>query len=210
MESQPTLRFLQTLAWLACIVYSTIPAFWIAIHPFAGSWRTYRRNPFALLVPLWIALWIVIALVTAPWRHFRTYHGATAWFPAAALFLAGIWIYRSAGSSFSWSQLGGLPEVRESSPQRPLAATGIRAHVRHPIYLGHLLEMLAWSIGSGLAVCFALTAIAILTGTWMIATEDRELENRFAEDYRRYKNNVPALIPRRTPYNPNQRPKAES
>jgi len=64
--------------------------------------------------------------------------------------------------------------------------------------------MLAWSLGSGLAVCFVLTAIAISTGALMIALEDRELESRFGEDYQRYKSNVPAIFPRRTPYNPNQ------
>jgi protein-S-isoprenylcysteine O-methyltransferase Ste14 len=202
------LRFLQTLAWLACVVYSTIPAFWLAIHPFAGFWRGRRRNPFALLVPLWVCVWIAVALVTAPWRHSRIYVFPTAWLPAAALMATGIWIYRRAGAGFSWSQLGGLPEVRESSaPQRPLAATGIRRRVRHPIYLGHLLEMLAWSLGSGLVVCFGLTAMATATGAWMIAMEDRELEYRFGEDYRRYRDNVPAVFPRRisrrTPYNPN-------
>jgi len=203
-------HFLLTLARLACIIYSTIPSFWLAIHPFAGFWRTYRRNPFALLVPLWIALWIVIALVAAPWRRLQIYGTGITWLPAAALFIAGIWIYRRAGSGFTWSQLSGLPEIRQSSQQRHLATAGIRAHVRHPIYLGHLLEMLAWSIGSGLAVCFGLTVMAVLTGAWMIATEDRELESRFGEEYRLYKNNVPAIFPRRTPYNPNQRPKAES
>jgi protein-S-isoprenylcysteine O-methyltransferase Ste14 len=53
-------------------------------------------------------------------------------------------------------------------------------------------------------VCFGLTAIAMVTGSWMIALEDRELEERFGEEYRRYKNNVPPIFPRRTPYNPNQ------
>jgi protein-S-isoprenylcysteine O-methyltransferase Ste14 len=198
------LRFLPTFAWLACIVYSTIPAFWLAIHPFASFWRAQKRNPFALLVPMWIALWIALALISAPWRHLRLYSTTTTWLPAAVLFLAGIWIYRRAGAGFSWSQLGGLPEIRDSGTQKPFAATGIRARVRHPIYLGHLVEMLAWSVGSGLVVCFGLTVIGIVTGAWMIAAEDRELETRFGADYRRYKANVPAIFPRRTPYNPNQ------
>lgn len=198
------LRLLQTLAWLASIVYSTIPAFWLAIHPFTGFWRTWRRNPFAVLVPLWVIVWIVVAEVTAPWRHVRLYGTTFSWLPAAALFVVGIWIYRRAGAGFSWSQLAGLPEIRSSGPQRPFAASGIRAHVRHPIYLAHVLEMLAWSVGSGLSVCFELTAVAILTGAFMIAAEDRELESRFGADYRRYKDNVPAIFPRRTPYNPKQ------
>jgi protein-S-isoprenylcysteine O-methyltransferase Ste14 len=203
-SEQLVLRFLPSLAWLACAAYSTIPAFWLATHPLAGFWRAQRRSPFALLVPVWTALWIVVALITAPWRQAQLYAVPTAWVPAAVLFALGIWIYRRSGTGFSWAQLGGLPEIRESSQQRPLASAGIRAHIRHPVYLGHLLEMLAWSIGSGLEVCFILTAIAITTGAFMIAMEDRELESRFGEDYRHYKDNVPAIFPRRTPYNPNQ------
>jgi protein-S-isoprenylcysteine O-methyltransferase Ste14 len=203
-SEQLVLRFLLTLAWLACVAYSTIPAFWLAIHPFAGFWRAQRRSPFALLVPPWITLWIVIALITAPWRQVQVYAVPTAWVPAAVLFALGIWIYGRSGTGFSWAQLGGLPEIRESSQQRPLAVTGIRAHIRHPIYLGHLLEILAWSLGSGLLACYVLIAIAAVTGVWMIALEDRELESRYGEDYQHYKDNVPAIFPRRTPYNPNQ------
>lgn len=199
------------MAWLACIVYATIPAFWLAIHPFAAFWRTRRWNPFALLVPLWIALWIVLAIVTARWRQAKIYDFPPAWLPAAVLIGAGVWMYRRGGAGFSWSQLGGLPEIRESSgAPRPLAASGIRGHLRHPIYLGHLLEMMAWSLGSGLVVCFALTTVGVATGAIMIAMEEGELEERFGEKFRRYKDSVPAIFPRRTPYNPNQRPEAES
>ncbi len=208
------LQLFEIIAWLACVIYSTIPLFWLMIHPFSNFWRTRRWNPFALLVPLWIALWIAVALLTSPWHHDRLYSLSVAWLPAAVLFTTGIWIYRRAGASFSWSQLGGLPEIRTpKAAQRPLAATGIRAHVRHPIYLGHLCEMLAWSTGSGLVVCYCLTTIAIITGVAMIAMEDHELEQRFGQGYTCYKEHVPAIFPRRSPYNPNEvnsRPKAGS
>jgi protein-S-isoprenylcysteine O-methyltransferase Ste14 len=55
--------------------------------------------------------------------------------------------------------------------------------------------MLAWSIGTGLAVLYALATFAAVTGVIMIRLEDKELEQRFGEEYRRYRNQVPALIP---------------
>ena len=195
------MHFLRTIAWLACVVYSTIPAFWLMVHPLAGFWRRRARNPYALLLPIWIGLWALVAVLTVHWRHMRWYETSWAWIPAGALFVTGVWLYRSAGASFSWSQLGGLPEVRagQASKQR-LAISGIRARLRHPIYLAHLLEMLAWSVGTGLAVCFALSFFAIVTGAAMTAMEDHELELRFGEEYRNYKAKVPAILPRRTPY----------
>jgi protein-S-isoprenylcysteine O-methyltransferase Ste14 len=56
--------------------------------------------------------------------------------------------------------------------------------------------MLAWSIGTGLLVCYSLAALAIFTGAFMIRAEDAELEQRFGEDYRKYRNAVPALLPK--------------
>jgi protein-S-isoprenylcysteine O-methyltransferase Ste14 len=56
--------------------------------------------------------------------------------------------------------------------------------------------MLAWSLGTGLAVCYALTAFALLSGAVMTNLEDKELEQRFGEDFRQYKSSVPAIVPR--------------
>jgi protein-S-isoprenylcysteine O-methyltransferase Ste14 len=83
-----------------------------------------------------------------------------------------------------------------------LATNGIRARIRHPVYLGHLCEMFGWSIGTGLAVSWALTAFAIVTGAIMIRMEERELEIRFGEQYRKYRSSVPAFLPRLKPNQP--------
>jgi len=71
-----------------------------------------------------------------------------------------------------------------------------RERVRHPVYLGHLCEMLAWSIGTGLVVCWALLAFAMITGVVMIRLEDAELEKRFGEEYAAYRERVPAVLPK--------------
>jgi protein-S-isoprenylcysteine O-methyltransferase Ste14 len=36
----------------------------------------------------------------------------------------------------------------------------------------------------------------VITGAFMIRLEDRELEQRFGEEYRKYRENVPAVVPR--------------
>ena len=77
-----------------------------------------------------------------------------------------------------------------------LVTDGIRARVRHPVYLAHLCEMLAWSVGTGLAVCWGLTVFAAASGALMIRMEDAELEQRFGDAYREYRDSVPAVIPR--------------
>ncbi len=190
------MRWLRIIGWLACVIYSTIPLFWLMVHPRAHRWRASDRSPFRVLVPAWIVMWIGVAVITAPWRDLAFYSLPVAWIPAALLFAAGISLYSNAGAHFSWAQLGGLPEVRAGHHDDRLVTTGIRSRVRHPVYLGHLCEMLAWSLGTGLAVCSFLTAVAIATGAVMIHMEDAELEKRFGEDFRKYRSSVPAVLPR--------------
>ena len=140
-------------------------------------------------------MWVLTAAITAPWRSRLLYKNGWTWIPAGALFCAGLWLYKLSHNSFSLTQLGGLPEILADQGHQRLATAGIRSHIRHPVYLGHLCEMLAWSLGTGLAVCWALTAFAVVTGSLMIALEDEELEKRFGEEYRRYRSTVPAIVP---------------
>ncbi|HTR67712.1 MAG TPA: isoprenylcysteine carboxylmethyltransferase family protein [Terriglobales bacterium] len=186
---------LRTVGWLACVVYSTIPAFWLMIHSRAASWRR-RSSPYRILVPAWVVMWIVLGAITAPWRNLVLYSSPWSWIPAVALFAAGFWVYFQARRQFSLRQLGGLPEIVPRHPEQRLVISGIRSRVRHPVYLGHLCELLAWSVGTGLAVCYLLTVLALATGAVMIRHEEAELEQRFGEEYREYRKKVPSLLPR--------------
>jgi protein-S-isoprenylcysteine O-methyltransferase Ste14 len=190
------MHILRTIAWIGCVIYSTIPAFWLLIHPRAEYWRSRRQSPYKILLPVWVGVWILFATITAPWRHVALYQNKWTWIPAAVLFCAGLILYRFSHIQFSLRQLGGLPEIVHGHSRQQLITTGIRARIRHPIYMGHLCEMLAWSVATGLAVCWALTAWAMVTGAIMIKMEDQELEKRFGEEYRNYRSAVPALVPR--------------
>lgn len=183
------------LAWIACIIYSTIPSFWLMVHPRAHRWRARVRSPFRLLIPAWITMWVGFGALTGVWRLVRLYQTPWTWLPAVLLFTIGIFLYVQSGAHFSWAQLGGLPELRDRRDQN-LVTTGVRSRVRHPVYLGHLCEMLGWSLGTGLLVCWLLTAFAILTGAVMIRMEDAELARRFGPSYVTYRDHVPAVLPR--------------
>lgn len=187
---------LRAVGWLVCVVYSTVPLFWLMIHPRAETLRQSPRSPYRRLLPIWIGTWIVAGLATTHWRHAVFYSAAWSWIPAVLLFAAGLALYGAARVGFSPGQLAGLPEMRPGNNGQRLVTTGIRARVRHPIYLGHLCEMLGWSVGTGLVVCWALTLFAAVTGAVMIRLEDAEMERRFGEDFRQYRSGVPALLPK--------------
>ena len=168
------------------------------IHPRASYWRAQARSPYRVLLPVWAVILLAVLLITTRWRRVTLYENNWAWIAGVVLFTIGIWLYRAGGANFNLGQLQGAPEVSGNDAEQHLVTTGIRRRVRHPIYLAHLCEMLAWSIGTGLVVCYALTTLSIITGAIMIRFEDSELEKRFGEPYREYRKLVPALIPRLT------------
>jgi protein-S-isoprenylcysteine O-methyltransferase Ste14 len=189
-------EFLQTSGWVLCVVYASIPLFWLAIHPFAARWRARRKSPYRLLLPGWATAWIVVGLLTLRWRSQLFYESPWSWVPGIVFFLCGFWLYYKSTRSFSRRQVSGMPELLRANQEQRLNVSGIRARIRHPMYLGHFCEMLGWSIGTGLSVCYGLTVFAIALGIIMVQMEDAELEARFGEEYRAYRKAVPAFLPK--------------
>jgi protein-S-isoprenylcysteine O-methyltransferase Ste14 len=181
--------------WLICVIYSIIPGYWLLIHPHADYWRA-QRSPYRMLLPLWAGMFVLVLGITAPFRKLTIYDTAWSWLPAASLFAIGIWLYKTGSAHFSLQRLQGIPELSREHTNQQLVTSGIRARIRHPIYLAHFSEMLAWTIGTGLVVCLVLSALAILGGIFLIRAEDAELEQRFGDAYRQYRRSVPALFPR--------------
>ncbi len=187
---------LDIFALLASSVYGTIPLFWIVIHPFADRWRKRGRLAYLFILPMWTGFIMTALLIMWPFRFAHFYVTWFAWAPAAMFFLLGFSVYSAAFRSFDHTQVSGLAELEPSRHRQQLATTGIRSRVRHPIYLGHLCEILGWCVGTGLVPLYVLAMFAVITGALMVRMEERELEARFGEAYREYQKRVPAVVPR--------------
>lgn len=179
-----------------CSVYSTIPLFWLVFHPFVERWRTHGRRAFAFIMPLW-GIFIAAAFGLGwPIRHLHLYESNLPWVLGVAFILAGLSIYWSASQGFNRAKVSGLAELEPGLHEQKLVVTGIRTQVRHPIYLGHLCEVLGWTVGTGSVALCGLLLFAAITGAIMIRREDAELEARFGDLYRQYRDRVPALLPK--------------
>jgi protein-S-isoprenylcysteine O-methyltransferase Ste14 len=182
------------IPWLVGVVYSSIPLFWFAIHPFAARWRRMKWSPYLALLPIWAIIILAETAAMWPWSGKRLYATPWMWVPAAFLFALGLRTYRRIFSEFGGHKLSGEAELRPEEHAQELVTTGLHADMRHPIYLAHLANFAAWTVGSGLAVNFFLLAVSLLV-TWplMIHMEERELLVRFGDRYREYQSTVPAL-----------------
>lgn len=77
-----------------------------------------------------------------------------------------------------------------------LVTTGIYGHVRHPQYLGFLLLTLGMNILWVTISTLLLWPVLAILYYRLAKEEDKQLEERFGEQYRKYEFNVPMLIPR--------------
>jgi phospholipid methyltransferase len=187
MEAQ-----LLLIPWMVSVFYSSIPLFWFAIHPFAGSWRRMNRSPYLLLLPLWTAIIVLLGWATWWWHDARLYSSPWMWAAAAPLLLFGLRIYGGIRSEFGTHKLTGEAELRPHQHAQELVTTGFHARMRHPIYVAHLAGLAGWTLGSGLLVAFVLLAVSLVfTFPLMIWLEERELAARFGASYCKYKHAVP-------------------
>jgi protein-S-isoprenylcysteine O-methyltransferase Ste14 len=181
------------IAWVAGIVYASIPSFWLVIHPFAERWRSRKGSVYPIVGGIWLLLIFALGAATWPRRAETLYSSPWSLVVAAALFGLGIFTYRRIGRDFGGDRLIGRSEVRPEKYEQRLITTGMHARMRHPIYIAHLCMLTAWTVGSGLIVLYVLWAVAIVTGVFMIRTEDAELEKRFGDEYREYRKRVGAI-----------------
>jgi len=179
-----------------CSVYCTIPLFWLIFHPFVERWRRFGRRAYLAIMPAWGILIAGAFLLCWPARHLHLYESKLPWVLGALFILSGFSIYRSGSQGFSRAKVSGLAELEPGQHEQKLVVTGIRAQVRHPIYLGHLCEVFGWTLGTGSIALCALLVFAVVTGILMIRREDAELEARFGDLYRDYRSRVPALLPK--------------
>jgi len=188
----------QHVAWVVAMVYAAVPVFWFLVHPLVGFWRRQKRSPYWVLVPAQLATIALGLALTWPWRHETLYDTPYAWLGVLPFFVAAMSIFRRVRGHFTNQQLVGRNELAPDRFEQRLVVTGLHARVRHPVYGAHFLMLLGWTVGSGLLVCYAMLGFALAAGTIMITLEERELEQRFGDQWREYKKRVPAFLPRRS------------
>lgn len=83
----------------------------------------------------------------------------------------------------------------EIEPVRKLVTGGIYARLRHPMYLGFAISMLALDLllGSVLRILFTLVAF-VPTMVWRARLEEQAVAKRFGEAWKDYVKNVPSLL----------------
>ena len=88
-------------------------------------------------------------------------------------------------------------------PPKELVIRGPYRHVRNPMISGALLILLAEALlFQSWPLSVWMVAFFIVNTIYFRFIEEKGLEKRFGEDYRKYKGRVPRWLPRLQPWNP--------
>ena len=144
-----------------------------------------------------IAVFVVIGFLNAylaaytDRKELWTIDGDTIRWLGVVLFAAGgalrIWPVFVLGKRFS-----GLVAIQ---PGHALVTNGIYSIIRHPSYLGLLINSLGWSLAFRSGVGVLLTLLLVLPLLARINAEEKLLHSHFGNQYNAYRSHTWRLIP---------------
>jgi protein-S-isoprenylcysteine O-methyltransferase Ste14 len=108
------------------------------------------------------------------------------------LSVASIWQLYSHGSGMPWG------DIAEDSQSSKLVTEGLYRYTRNPMLLGYGLFITGAGLycGSFTTAFILSTLLVALVSLWIKNKEEPELVNRFGQEYIKYRDETPFIIPR--------------
>lgn len=188
--------------FIALLVVVTFPGailYWFAVHPFVRFWRKLGPvGTYIILVTLLVGIAAVMVVLREP---ILAVEYGTNWILVALGLLAyGIAaaIEIQCRRHLKFGMLTGLPEIAPDRAEGKLLTDGVYGIVRHPRYVTMFFGLLAVALFTNYLAAYVL--LAVLTPTIYVMTflEERELRDRFGQEYVDYSRRVPRFVPRKT------------
>lgn len=180
------------LALITIILWPVIPLFWIPVHYASKIFKNFGLFTYLMSFIIWLPLAYFIYKNRNIFLQSKI--DVAVGLPIVGIvFLAigmllHIWTARILGL---WGIIG-VPEISDKIKGR-LVTEGPFSTIRHPTYLAHTLMfsgifLITGVIAVGIITVFDLLVVNLL----IIPLEEKELLNRFGEEYKFYKEKVPS------------------
>ncbi len=190
-----TARYVVALLMLVGVAFA-IP-YWYIIRPLASFWRRLGpRKAFPLVISASGLIAVAAYLTRAP--ILSAQFGANyALIPLAVVcYGIAVAIEMKCRKYLKFRILAGLPELKSHGGDSSVLQHGIYARMRHPRYVSFMFGVLAVAFFTNYLAMYLLIPAAALMLYAVVVLEEKELLDRFGEEYTEYQRRVPRFIPR--------------
>lgn len=171
---------------------------WLLVHPFVDFWRRVGAVETIIIMG---AMGIVEAVGLFAIRDtllltdYGTQPGLVAL--AAALMTASVWIAVKRRKYLTTRVLVGMPELEDGGHGGSLLSEGIYSRVRHPRYVEIVLGCFAYAFFANYLGAYIVAGLCIPVVHLIVLLEEKELIDRFGDEYVDYAARVPRYFPQR-------------
>ena len=198
MPANMTRAAADVIALITLMLWPAVPLFWVPVHCMP---RFFKRLGFLTYV-LPCVTWLPVACLVFLHRTFL--FGARFPLPPAVniggalILVAGVALQIWTLLLLKFPVIMGMPEVT-AKVRGELVTGGPFSVIRHPTYVSHTLMLLGVFLMTGVAATGAVALVDLLiVNVIIIPLEERELAERFGDEYERYRQRVPSrFFPRK-------------
>jgi len=183
------------LAIITIMFWALVPLFWIPVHGLSAFFK--KIGIFTYITPLITWLPVVGLIYTSRlWiLSYRFELPAVLQGIGWVVFILGIFLQLWTLRILGGLRIIGLPEVSGIVESR-IIMSGPFSVIRHPTYASHTIMFAGVFLLSGVIALGVITLLDIIIVNFIvIPLEDRELVERFGDEYRQYRKRVPAFFP---------------
>jgi protein-S-isoprenylcysteine O-methyltransferase Ste14 len=187
--------------WIAVVLVISLPPailYWFIIHPFIGFWR--RAGLWAAYIFLAVFyLGSMAGLFLLRDRLLLRDLGTSLPLTIIALplIVLGVVISRQRKKHLTFRLLAGVPEIAPDKHGIGLLREGIYSRIRHPRYVEFSLALVGYALFANFEGLYWMTVGTLVLLFVIVLMEERELRERFGQEYVDYCAQVPRFIPRR-------------
>ena len=170
--------------------------YWFSIHPFVRFWRgvgvpATMAVHIAMIAVVGFGIYLLRDLLLA------VEYGANPLLMAISVpvLIASMVLRRALGRQLKLRTLVGIPELAAAPGAQRLLCEGIYARIRHPRYLEIFIALVFYALFTNYLAAYVVMAASVPTLLGIIHFEERELRDRFGEEYVRYCARVPRFWP---------------
>lgn len=187
---------MENLILAAALIWTPLIPLRILLHAAIPLWRRFEGTTFWIFFIYWAFVDVSLYNQQALFIYWRFPPFPTGQVVGLILVAVAVFLQYRTIRTLGLSTFLTRPEVTPKKTKSLLIITGPYRWVRHPFYLFEWLLLAGLTFLTSAGFLLVLLLLSLITIPLVTIFEERELVDRFGDEYQNYQREVPRLIPR--------------